>query len=232
MNILIEAKGISKQFHRDRGDSNIIESVKQIDISFQKGELVLLSGYSGSGKTTLLNMLAGILEPTTGNIFINGKDIYSMSDGEISLFRNQNIGNIPQGQTAIHSLTVLENILLPFTMYQKDNVEYEKKKKLAEELLEKLQILSLKNVMPSELSGGELRRVCVARALIMEPTMIFADEPTSDLDEKNTEIVMELLKNVAMAGNLVVISTHDKTIIDYATKKYIMNEGALSLDSN
>ena len=227
MSFIIEAKGIAKQFHRERGECNIFYPVQKTDFLVDEGEIAVLSGYSGSGKTTLLNMISGILPPTEGSVLFEGKNIYEMTDCELSLFRNENIGSVPQGQTALHSLTVLENVLLPYTLYGKDKETYLAKEKYAKELLEKLQILSLESVMPSELSGGELRRVAVARSLIMQPKVIFADEPTSDLDELNTEIVVGLFKEIAKTGTSIVISTHDKDFVKFANSSYVMKDGVL-----
>ena len=227
MSYIIEAKAIAKQFLRERGDCNIFYPVQKTDFNVSEGEIAVLTGYSGSGKTTLLNMLSGILAPNEGTVLFEGKNLYEMNDDELSLFRNKNIGSIPQGQTALHSLTVLENVLLPYTLYGKDEKVYLEKEKLARELLEKLQILPLENVMPSELSGGELRRVAVARSLIMQPKVIFADEPTSDLDELNTEIVVNLFKDIAKTGTSIIISTHDKNFVNFATSTYRMKDGVL-----
>lgn len=232
MGVVIETKGISKQFFRKRADSNIFYPVHEVDFTLKGGEIAVISGASGSGKTTFINMISGILEPSEGEINILGKEIYNMNDEELSHFRNENIGTIPQGQTAIHSLTIIENVLLPFTMYNKDKDTLEKKRKQAEELLEKLQILELRDVMPSELSGGELRRMAVARAMIMEPSIIIADEPTSDLDDKNTEIVLNMLKELSKKGIALLIVTHDKGIVEFADIKYKMQDGILKGGAN
>ena len=229
MEAILEVRNISKQFTRNRGDSNVFYPVKNIEFLLKRGEIAMLSGKSGSGKTTFLNMVAGILEPTEGDILIEGKNMYQMNDKDLSLFRNSKIGNIPQGQTAIHSLTVIENVMLPVMLYYKDKATYNEKVKLAETLLDKMKITDLKDVMPSELSGGELRRVAVARALIMNPELILADEPTSDLDEVNTNIILQMLQEVAKTGVAVIVVTHDKEVSAIADTIYEMKEGVLQL---
>ena len=229
MNVLIKAQAVSKEFYRNRGDSNIFYPVNNVDFTLEEGEIAVISGASGSGKTTFLNLISGILPPSDGKIEFLNKEIYTMKDNELSLFRNKNIGVIPQGQTAIHSLTVMENVLLPFTMYAKDKKLLAAKTELANTLLKKLQIDDLKDIMPCELSGGELRRMAVARALIMEPSVIIADEPTSDLDEVNTEIVLTILKEAAASKKGVIIVTHDKEVSEITKSNYKMKDGVLEV---
>ena len=229
MNVLIKAQAVSKEFYRNRGDSNIFYPVNNVDFTLEEGEIAVISGASGSGKTTFLNLISGILPPSDGKIEFLNKEIYTMKDNELSLFRNKNIGVIPQGQTAIHSLTVMENVLLPFTMYAKDKKLIAAKTELANTLLKKLQIDDLKDIMPCELSGGELRRMAVARALIMEPSVIIADEPTSDLDEVNTEIVLTILKEAAASKKGVIIVTHDKEVSEITKSNYKMKDGVLEV---
>ena len=228
MDTILKAVGISKQFSREREGSNIFYSVEKTDFTLKKGEFVVLRGSSGSGKTTLLNILAGILKPTEGEVNFLNKNLYELNDAELALVRNQNIGNIPQGQTAIHSLNVKENVLLPFDLYNRSKEEYIKKEKYAEELLQKLKIGDLQYIKPSELSGGELRRVGLARALILDPELIIADEPTSDLDGRNTEIVLNILKERSEMGRALVVATHDEELMSFADTIYEMKDGRLN----
>lgn len=227
MDVLLKAEGIAKQFTRNRGESNVFYPVQETDFSLHAGEMAVLSGRSGSGKTTLLNMLCGILAPTQGEVFLEGKNLYEGSDQDLSLLRNRAIGYVPQGQTAIFSLNVIENVLLPVTLYNKDKAFYQEKLELAKSLLEQLQIADLSQVMPSELSGGELRRMAIARALIMNPQVIFADEPTADLDDCNTKIVLTVLKKLSSSGKGLVIATHDEEVIALADSAYEMKAGIL-----
>lgn len=227
--MVISARQISRQFLRKRMDSNVFFAVKETDFDLNEKELAVIAGHSGSGKSTFLNMLGGILEPTSGEIGFMGKNLYSMVDDELSSFRNHHIGVMPQGQTAIQTLTVLENVLLPYTLL-KGNRKYKDFDEISKEaltLLDRMGIAELKDIMPSELSGGELRRMAMARSLVMEPDVILADEPTSDLDCENTSIVMKLLRDVANEGKAVLVVTHDRDVADYADRIYRMNSGIL-----
>ena len=158
----LEAKNVSRRFFRKIGEANWFTAVSDTDFSLPQGSLTVLMGRSGSGKTTLLNMLAGLLTPSGGQVFVDGSDLYAMGDAKLSRFRNEHIGVIPQGQTALHSLSVLENVTYPALMYHpKANAERE-----ALDWLERFGIAHLRDARPGELSGGELRRVAIARALI------------------------------------------------------------------
>ena len=150
------------------------------------------------------------------------EDIYAKEDENLSKFRNRHIGVIPQGQTGLSSLTVLQNVMLPVWMYE-DTVPEEE----ALNLLRKVGIEELKDAYPTELSGGELRRMSIARALIRKPDVIFADEPTGDLDDENTKIVLSLLKEIAAEGRSVLLVTHEKEAADYADIIYEMKDGNL-----
>ena len=220
----VRAEQIAKEFLRERQGTNRFQAVKQTDFHLNGGEVAVMTGRSGSGKSTLLNMIAGLLVPTSGKIFIDDVDIYSLSDKELSKLRNTKIGVIPQGQTALHSLNVLENVCLPCTLYGEEMPEA-----FAMELLERLDIADLRDVMPSELSGGEMRRMAIARALIKKPSVILADEPTGDLDDENTKIVFEFLKSIAKEQNSAVfIVTHENDGANYADKLYSMNAGIIT----
>lgn len=225
-------ENVSKNFIRVRADSNVLNAVSGVSLELLPGELTVLTGPSGSGKSTLINMLSGLLPPTEGRILLGDTDIYSLEDRELSLLRNKHFGVIPQGQSALHSLTVLDNVLAPYILYNRaKGTEYEAAEKRAMELLEKAGIDRLKNVMPKELSGGEIRRMAVCRAMIMEPEIILADEPTGDLDEENTAAVMGLLKSACNAGGSVFIVTHDRQVYGYADRRLEMKKGVISAES-
>ena len=221
--MILKAEKAARQFNRISGNSNIFYAVHETDFELPGGLLTVLEGRSGSGKTTFLNMLSGLLRPTSGKILLDGKDIYSQTDKELSRFRNDNYGIVPQGQTAIATLTVMENVMLPGTIYGRDEGLYEK----AEKLLERMGIADLADVLPRELSGGELRRMAIARALIRDPKVIFADEPTSDLDDANTDIVFEILRDIAAEGKAVMVVTHERNADKYADRMYRMDAGVL-----
>ena len=224
--MLLKAEAVNRQFTRKRGDSNIFEAVQETNFTLAEQAFTILKGASGSGKSTLLNMLAGLLSPTKGKVTLDGTDLYALEDTERSRLRNTHLGVIPQGQTALRSFSALENVLLPYMIYGEKISEKEKSRALS--LLERLGIAELCNVYPSELSGGELRRVCIARALIKEPEIILADEPTGDLDEENTEIILSLFHEYAKSGKSVLMVTHEKDTDSYADYLYHMKNGALS----
>ena len=219
----LEAKGVKKDFARGGNSGSVLEAVKPLDFSLESGELVEITGRSGSGKSTLLSMMAGMLVPTGGSICIDDTDIYSMKEEERSRLRNDRIGLIPQGHTALRSLTVLENVMLPFVLYHRETPPEDR----AKELLQKVGLFDMKDERPNALSGGELRRMAVARALLMKPEVLLADEPTAGLDDENVELVMELLRSVADEGASVLLVTHENEARKYADRVLAMDGGRL-----
>lgn len=219
----LEAKGVKKNFARGGNSGSVLEAVKPLDFSLESGELVEITGRSGSGKSTLLSMMAGMLVPTGGSICIDNTDIYSIKEEERSRLRNDRIGLIPQGHTALRSLTVLENVMLPFVLYHRETPPEDR----AKELLQKVGLFDMKDERPNALSGGELRRMAVARALLMKPEVLLADEPTAGLDEENVELVMELLRSAADEGASVLLVTHENEARKYADRVLAMDGGRL-----
>ncbi len=218
--MVLRGEKIRKSFSRGGRE---FPALQETDFSISEGCLGILQGRSGSGKTTLLNILSGILQPTSGKVYFDETDLYAMSDKELSGFRGEHFGIIPQGQSAVSTLTVLENVILPGTIFgPADGIEQK-----AKNLLEKMQIADLADSLPRELSGGELRRMAIARAMIRDPQVIFADEPTSDLDNANTDIVFRTLKEIARQGKAVLVVSHEKCVSDYADVMYRMSGGAL-----
>ena len=223
----ITAAGIKKDFIRKGKGTNIFTAVKPCDITLEAGVLTVIRGRSGSGKSTLLTVLAGLLTPTEGSVLYDKTDMYALSDEKRSDFRGSHIGVIAQGKSAVGSLSVMENILLPFLLGTKNG---EASAQDALQLMEKFGILHLKDAMPRELSGGELRRTAIARALITKPDVLFADEPTSDLDDENTKIVLSALKEAADDGAAVLLVTHEAGAETMADMRYHMDAGELIRD--
>lgn len=222
--IRIKASGISRRFFRKGRDSaQYFEAVAPTDFQLASGELVVLKGRSGSGKSTLLNMMAGLLEPTEGTVLLDGQDLYALDDISLSRLRNEHIGVIPQGQTALHDLTAVQNVMLPYLVYRQDDGCEER----ALELLACFGMRELADSYPSELSGGELRRVCLARALVCAPGVLFADEPTGNLDDQNTHAVLETLRTFANDGVAVFVVTHEKAAEAYADRILRMDAGVV-----
>ena len=183
----------------------------------------MVTGRSGSGKTTLLHMLAGLLTPTDGKVYLEDEDLYALRDEALSRLRNQRLGVIPQARSAVDSLTVLENILLPGLLYAR-----EERRQEAERWMEELGIADLRDARIAELSGGELRRMAIARTLTQRTDFIFADEPTGDLDDENTARVLETLRSAARDnGRAVLLVTHEDGAAAYADRVLRMNAGTL-----
>lgn len=228
------AENVSKQYFRKTKNSNYFDALKETSFTLKSGNLIEIEGRSGSGKSTFLNIMAGILQPTTGKIIFKDeksgteKNIYKMNDTELSQFRNKNFGIIPQGQSGLNALSVIENVKLPALIYNPDSDELTER---AKNLLEKMEIKELAEEKPCNLSGGEMRRMAIARALITKPAFIFADEPTSDLDDENTKNVLLLLQEIARQGTSVLLVTHETDAARYANQVYKMNAGVLSAEN-
>ena len=222
----LQAVEVTKDYPRIGKGTNHFAAVSKATLTLEPGTVSVIMGRSGSGKSTLLNMLSGLLLPSSGEVLADDASLYAMKDAELSRFRNEHFGIIPQGQTAISSLTVLENVLLPQRFYRK-----EADAAGAEALLEQLGIQALKNELPKSLSGGELRRMAIARALGMKPEVILADEPTGDLDDENTELVLQALRHAADQGAAVLLVTHESDSLRIADRSYRMNAGELSVTS-
>ena len=221
--MILEATGLSKEFARARGGRRVFTAVHPLDIGLDEGQLTVISGHSGSGKSTLLTMLAGILTPTAGHVHVDGTDLYALRDEERSRLRNARIGLVPQGNTALRALTVLDNVLLPSVLYSRDEAPAAR----GRELLTTVGLADLAEAKPTELSGGELRRMAIARALLMEPSIVLADEPTAGLDSANATAVLTLLRDAANAGAAVLVVSHETEARHFADRSYVMEDGHL-----
>lgn len=220
MESIIKTENLSKSFKRG---SNTLFAVKNVNFTLEEGDFVNIIGRSGSGKSTFLNLLSGLLKPTEGKIFAKGKDMSDFSDREISKYRNEVIGFVPQSLGTLPNLNVLENVSLPYYLFKRDDSAYEK----AAMLLDEMGILHLKDDFPKNLSGGELKRVLIARSMINSPELLILDEPTSDLDKNTTMEIMDLLKKINSKGTALIIVTHELDILKYGNTLCQMEDGTL-----
>lgn len=287
---LLELVDLTRQFVR-RGTP--FDAVSHVDLTIDAGEFVAIVGRSGNGKSTLINMVAGLVRPSSGTVRVDGREVTELSDKGLSLLRNRTIGFVTQSQTLLGNLTVLDNVILPATMFpdalsfmeaeNKDDAAVQKQNNMAEtepcieseadenstesstepnpfmpdviapiadadgkpsnsaasqpdlfterakHLLTQLGVADLADSYPRELSGGEMRRVSIARALMNQPKLLIADEPTGDLDQESTDIVMQLLRSQADNGTAILMVTHDPDALEYADKVYRMDAGVLSM---
>ena len=217
----IRAKGLSKIYG---SGENSVTALDQVDMEIRSGDFISIMGPSGSGKSTLLHLLSGLDRPTSGSLTYDGKDIYGLNDKELSVFRRRRIGFIFQQFNLLPVLTAQENIAMPMLL---DGRQADK-----EYMVELVSLLGIGNRMthlPHELSGGQQQRVAIARALIARPDVIFADEPTGNLDSRSGGEVMEMLENVCrkMRRTLVII-THDRRIACRADRQFQISDGVLS----
>ena len=218
---LLEVQNVSKTY--GRGEA-AVHALKQAAFSVPKGEFVAIVGESGSGKSTLLNMIGALDTPTSGRVLIDGRDIFSMKDSSLTVFRRRNIGFIFQNFNLIPELTVEQNIIFPVLLdYEKPN------KKYLEELLAVLNLKERRHHLPSQLSGGQQQRVAIGRALITRPALILADEPTGNLDSQNTSEVITLLKEASRKyEQTIVMITHSRSIAQTADRIRQVSDGVVS----
>ena len=201
-----------------------VQALKNVSFSVPKGEYVAIVGESGSGKSTLLNMIGALDTPTSGKVLIDGKDIFSMQERKLTIFRRRNIGFIFQAFNLVPELTVEQNIIFPVLLdYQKPDRNY------LEELLKVLNLQDRRNHLPSQLSGGQQQRVAIGRALITRPALILADEPTGNLDTQNSSEVIALLKEASRKyEQTIIMITHNRSIAQTADRVLSVSDGVLT----
>lgn len=220
---IIRTENLCKSYGSDKIR---VDALKNINLSIEEGEFVAVVGTSGSGKSTLLHLLGGLDRPTSGKVIIGGTDIYSINEKDLAIFRRRNVGFIFQFYNLIPVLNVEENIELPILLdYKKPD------KKHIDDIINILGLKDRKNHLPSELSGGQQQRVSIGRALATKPAIIFADEPTGNLDSENTKEVMELLKfSVKKYHQTVLLITHDLNIASMADRVITLKDGMVVND--
>lgn len=217
---LLKVSHISKTYG---SGENAVHALKDVSFSVPKGEYVAIVGESGSGKSTLLNLIGGLDTPTSGKVIIDGKPIFSMDDKKLTIFRRRNIGFIFQAFNLVPELTVEQNIIFPLLLdHQKPD------KKYLEELLNVLNLKERRNHLPAQLSGGQQQRVAIGRALITRPALILADEPTGNLDSRNSREVIALLKEASKKyEQTILMITHNRRIAQTADRILQVSDGTL-----
>ena len=219
---MIEIKGLTKNYSID---GQIFKAVDNVSLSVKKGDMVSIIGHSGSGKTTLLSLIGGLTKPDAGEVLIDNINIWSMSDSALSMFRNKKISFIYQFASLIPTLSALDNIMLP-TAFGEETGDIRKR---AEELLSLVGLREKSGAYPAHLSGGQQRRIAIARAFINSPEIILADEPTGDLDEETEDEIIRLFQNMSEKKETTfLIVTHNKEIAARARRQLSMSNGVLS----
>ncbi|MCD5383147.1 ABC transporter ATP-binding protein [candidate division WOR-3 bacterium] len=219
MKTVLEAYSLHKNYKEDSGELAVL---KGISLHVKEGEILVIIGPSGSGKSTLLFLLGGLLRPTTGEVFINGKNLFAYSDRELALIRNRTIGFIFQFHHLLSEFSAIENVAMPLWIRGEEKIEK------AEELLMLVSMEQRKDHLPSQLSGGERQRVAVARALVNDPDIVLADEPSGNLDRTLSMSLHNLIKRVSVeTGKAFVITTHKRSMIDIADHVLILSDGNL-----
>ena len=219
---IVEVRGLTKVY--GSGDT-AVTALDHVDLSVDEGEFVAVMGPSGCGKSTLLNLVGGLDKPTSGQVFIDGTDIATMSDRHITELRRRRLGFVFQFFNLIPVLTVAENAALPLTL---DGVSAAQARAKATEWLEKVGLGTKSQSRPDQLSGGQQQRVAVARALVTDPALLLADEPTGNLDTKSAEEIADLLRQAAEKwGRAVVMVTHDPRIAAHAGRIVFMRDGSV-----
>lgn len=219
---LIEMKNITKDYHLGE---TVVHAVRGIDLQIDKKEFVAVWGPSGSGKTTLLNLIGAIDAPTSGELTIAGKDVHLLTDDQKSEHRNETIGFVFQGFNLVPVLTALENVMLPM---QIRGASYAEAKKQALMRLEEVGLSDLINNRPAKMSGGQQQRVSIARALVNNPSMVIADEPTANLDSETARMVIEIMRELNERDEITFIfSTHDQRLLDKVKRLIRLEDGKI-----
>jgi putative ABC transport system ATP-binding protein len=219
-NLLIEAKNLTKEYMR--GKKEIVMALNDVDLQIPKGKLVMCTGPSGSGKSTLLNVLSGLDKPTEGRVLFQDENIADWPEEKLAKFRSENVGFIFQNWELIRTLTALENIESPLYPIKIKGREIRTR---AVSLLKQVGLWDKADNYPDELSGGEQQRVGIARALVGKPRIIFADEPTGNLDQDNATSIMRLLKSFTKRDTAILIVTHNEELKRYADTTHRMSSG-------
>lgn len=221
---MIEVKNVSKSYKM--GKEQVI-ALKDVSLKISKGEFVAIIGPSGSGKSTLMHIIGGLDTPSIGNIYIEGNDISKLKDKQLSKYRNEKIGFVFQAFNLENSQTALENVMMPLIFA---GVSKKERKARALQALEQVGLKDLAKHKPNEMSGGQRQRVSIARALVNNPEIIFADEPTGNLDSKSGESIMELFHEINNKGYTIIMVTHNPNEANKAKRVIKIKDGELTSD--
>ncbi|MDD2432641.1 MAG: ABC transporter ATP-binding protein [Clostridia bacterium] len=220
---LIEIKGLTKKY---RLGQEVITALDNVDLTIEEGEFLCILGTSGSGKSTLLHVIAGLERATKGEVLLKGVSITKMKERKMATFRRKHMGFIFQSYNLLSSLTAIENVALPLVF---DRVNKKERLKRSREMLIQMGLKDRLRNKPTEMSGGQQQRVSIARALINNPKIVFADEPTGNLDTKTTQEIMEILsKKVRNSGVTLIMVTHDLNLAEYADRVIKMIDGRIT----
>ena len=225
MQTIIEVKNLARHF---RIGSELIKAIKQIDLSIQQNEFVALMGQSGSGKSTLMNILGCLDTPTDGTYILNNHQVSKLKDNDLAEIRNKEIGFVFQTFNLLPRSTALENVMLPLVY---SGISKEDREERALTALDKVGLADRINHRPNELSGGQRQRVAVARALVNNPSIILADEPTGNLDSTTSIEIMTLFQDIHKNGNTVIVVTHEEDIAQYAHRIVRLKDGEVESDA-
>ncbi len=221
----VQLKGVTKEYRR--GD-NVLKAVDGVSLTAHEGEFISIMGKSGSGKSTMLHLMSGLIEPSDGQVLLLGQDLAAMSDDARTLLRRQRVGFIFQFFNLLPTLTALENVALPLLMAK---VKVREAEERARKLLAMVGLSERANHKPDELSGGQMQRVAIARALMGDPPLLFADEPTGNLDSVSGEEILTLLKSMQQErGMTIVMVTHDAKAAAYGDRMITMRDGRIQDD--
>lgn len=224
---MIQINNLSKKFNINKPNEK--SALNNINLTINVGELIAIMGKSGAGKTTLLNILSCLDQPTSGEVLFNNENIQSFNDKKLAKFRSKTIGLITQNPFLIEECSALENVVIPLLFVK---MKQSKRIQIASTMLNNVALNDCINQRVSTMSGGERQRVVIARALINDPQVILADEPTGSLDSINTQDILTILKNINKLGKTVIIVTHDKDIAQQCNRIITMSDGSISNDKN
>lgn len=220
--LALKTENVDMQFHMG---STVVQALQDVSLDVNEGEFISIVGTSGSGKSTLLNLMGGLMKPTRGKVYVKGEDLTTMNENQLALFRRQYIGFVFQSFNLTNTLTAEENVELPLVF---SGIRPGEREKRVKTLLTDLGLEDRLDHKPSELSGGQQQRVSIARAIITEPEIILADEPTGNLDSRTSQEIMEVLYALNKKGQTFLVVTHDMGVAHYGTRIIYMIDGRIT----